>query len=86
MLTGWANQQASLGNACADCCEPLGALQELHNLHEVLLGLLNTGNVVEHHTSVGLHLETRLALACTLKHTKGWGSAHGVCKAVGDCK
>lgn len=41
-LTRWADQQATLGDACADCCEALRALQELHNLHEVLLGLLNT--------------------------------------------
>jgi hypothetical protein len=63
MLTGWADQQASLGDTCTHCCEALGALEELHDLHEVLLGLLNTSNVVKHHTSVGLHLETSLALA-----------------------
>mmetsp|Transcript_11924 Transcript_11924/g.32586 ORF Transcript_11924/g.32586 Transcript_11924/m.32586 type:complete len:286 (+) Transcript_11924:1214-2071(+) len=53
--TGGAYQQASLGNAGTHSSEALRSLQELHNLSKVLLGLLHTSHIIEHHASVGLH-------------------------------
>mmetsp|Transcript_32806 Transcript_32806/g.97767 ORF Transcript_32806/g.97767 Transcript_32806/m.97767 type:complete len:317 (-) Transcript_32806:386-1336(-) len=58
-----ANQQAALRNTSTNRGEALRTLQELNNLHEILLGLFNAGNISEGHTSVRLHLEFGLGLA-----------------------
>mmetsp|Transcript_16699 Transcript_16699/g.40957 ORF Transcript_16699/g.40957 Transcript_16699/m.40957 type:complete len:488 (+) Transcript_16699:902-2365(+) len=60
---GGAHEQHALGDLGAHGGEALGALEELHNLHEVLLGLIHARHVVEGDAGVGLHLELRLGLA-----------------------
>mmetsp|Transcript_18452 Transcript_18452/g.46683 ORF Transcript_18452/g.46683 Transcript_18452/m.46683 type:complete len:537 (-) Transcript_18452:109-1719(-) len=74
--TGGAHQQAALGDARAHGGEALRALQELHNLHEVLLGLLHTGDIVEGHAGVGLHLELGARLAEGHRVAGATGTTH----------
>ena len=60
---GRADQQHALGDLGAHGREPLGPLEELDHLHNVLLGLVDAGDVVEPDPRVGLHLELGLGLA-----------------------
>ena len=61
--TGGTNEEHTLGDLGTDVGEALGALEELDNLHEVVLGLVDARDVVEGDAGVGLHLELRLGLA-----------------------
>mmetsp|Transcript_90632 Transcript_90632/g.151627 ORF Transcript_90632/g.151627 Transcript_90632/m.151627 type:complete len:774 (-) Transcript_90632:202-2523(-) len=57
-----AGQEHPLGDLRPHGGVLLGGLQEFHNLHQVLLGLVNPCHVLERHAGVGLHLEPRLCL------------------------
>jgi hypothetical protein len=42
VLTGWADQQATLGDLCAQCCVLVRVLQEVNNLLQLKLGTITT--------------------------------------------
>ena len=66
------DQKAPLRDLGADGGESLRTLQELDNLHEIVLSFLHTGNVIESDASVRFHLELGLGLA----------ERHGVVRAA----
>merc|ERR1719353_2179965 len=72
-VPGGSHEEDSLGDPRADGGELLRALEELDDLHEVLLGLVDSRDVVKHDAGVWLHLELGLGL----------GEAHGVAGAAG---
>mmetsp|Transcript_35703 Transcript_35703/g.43061 ORF Transcript_35703/g.43061 Transcript_35703/m.43061 type:complete len:400 (+) Transcript_35703:913-2112(+) len=61
--TRGSDQQDTLGDASTNSGEALRPLQELDNLHEILLGFVHASHIIEHNTSVGLHLELSLGLS-----------------------
>src|SRR3569833_2885415 len=63
--TGRADQQHAAWNATAQALELAGVLEELDDLFEVLLGLVDTGDVLERHLAMrfGEELGARLAKA-----------------------
>ena len=58
-----AHQQHALGDAAAELLELLGLLEELDDLLQLLLGLLDAGDVLERHLLAGGVEELGLALA-----------------------
>ena len=66
------DQKAPLRDLGTNGGESLRTLQELDNLHEIVLSFLHTGNVIESDASVRFHLELGLGLA----------ERHGVVRAA----
>lgn len=58
-----ANQEHSLGNPSTNGGEPLWPLEKIHHFHELVLGLVHTGNIIKHHSGFGLHLELGFGLS-----------------------
>mmetsp|Transcript_12697 Transcript_12697/g.33750 ORF Transcript_12697/g.33750 Transcript_12697/m.33750 type:complete len:691 (-) Transcript_12697:111-2183(-) len=69
-----SDEEHALGDARTHGGESLGTLEEVHNLHEVVLRLLHARHVVERHAGVGLHLELRLALSERERVVSTWTS------------
>merc|ERR1711966_420110 len=67
-LTGTrrTDQQNALRDLRADGGESFRFLQKLDNLHEILLGFVDTGNVIERDARVRLHL--KLGFGFTKRH------------------
>merc|ERR1740138_897573 len=67
-LTGTrrTDQQNALRDLRADGCESFRFLQKLDYLHEILLGFVDTGNVIERDARVRLHL--KLGFGFTKRH------------------
>merc|ERR1719324_1048183 len=70
--SGRADEEDTLGDPGAHGGELLGPLQELHDLHEVVLGLIHSSDIVKHDACVWLHLELGLGL----------GEAEGVARSA----
>mmetsp|Transcript_2441 Transcript_2441/g.8243 ORF Transcript_2441/g.8243 Transcript_2441/m.8243 type:complete len:673 (+) Transcript_2441:1388-3406(+) len=70
--SGRADEEDTLGDPGAHGGELLGPLQELHDLHEVVLGLIHSSDIVKHDARVWLHLELGLGL----------GEAEGVARSA----
>ena len=62
-----AHEQSALGNLSAQCCVLSGILEEIHDLHDLLLGAVHSGHILEGHVDLVLVGE----LACGLADIEG---------------
>mmetsp|Transcript_19865 Transcript_19865/g.50816 ORF Transcript_19865/g.50816 Transcript_19865/m.50816 type:complete len:448 (-) Transcript_19865:200-1543(-) len=60
--SGGAREQNTLGDLGTDLHEALRGLEEVHNLGELLLGLVDASHILELHASLWLNLDLGLAL------------------------
>mmetsp|Transcript_8360 Transcript_8360/g.52121 ORF Transcript_8360/g.52121 Transcript_8360/m.52121 type:complete len:413 (+) Transcript_8360:2261-3499(+) len=72
----WTYKKYTLWNSGAHCSEAFWTFEELHDFHEVLLGLVHTSNVRKRDSSVGFHLELGLGLSKRQRVTRTSWTTH----------